>query len=372
MINNRLINTFLDLVKISSPSKNEIDIKNYIYNALKDYPLEIIEDTTGTNINGNCGNLLIKLKANNHSHKKIAFDSHMDTVTPCDDVKTVVDGSIIKSDGTTILGGDDKIGVAIQLELIREIIENQIEHCELLFIFSVSEEEGLQGAKNLAINYYKDYDAIFVLDGEGIPGTFYHSAPYNCKGKIRVVGKAAHSGVNPEDGVNALYIASKVISQLPIGRINDFSTCNIGFVQGGVARNVVMPSVEMDFESRSLDLHFLQHFIGEVKKTFQDVCFQNGAVFEDDLSYGTPGYLIDDKSDVMVKLKKATDDAALSFELMSCGGGSNANVYNSNNVVAVLVGVGMENIHSTKEYVDSNNIIKSYRLVREIVQEYSA
>ncbi|TQQ84517.1 M20/M25/M40 family metallo-hydrolase [Peptacetobacter hominis] len=362
-----ILSIFLDLVKLSSPSKNERCVADYIKKSLsyyKDY-LDIYEDNAGILIDGNCGNIIVKIDGQG---EPIAFDAHMDTVEPCNAINPIIKDSIIYTNGNSILGADDKSGIAVMISIIHEIIEKKLPHPPLTFVFSVCEEKSLQGAKNLDLNIFEDHKYVFVLDGEGDVGSMILKTPYGCKGTLKVIGKEAHAGVCPENGINALCVASEAITSLNFGRINENTTSNIGVISGGTATNVVMGSVEMKFEARSYLKDELISLIENVKNTFKEICLSNGASFEEDLKYGTPGYNISEDDEIVKDFKKACSNLNLKFNPLSCGGGCNANVYRKNGINAVNLGLNMKNVHSTKEHISIEDLEKAKALCLELIK----
>ena len=165
MINReRMVENFINMAKISSPSLKEREVADYIKKELESIGLEVIEDDAGEKTGGNSGNIIGILRA--PGKKKVLLSAHMDTVLPCDKVNPIIENGIIKSDGTTVLGGDDKAGIANIIEAIRVIKENNFDHPEIIVVCSIAEEIGLLGAKNFDIEKYAP-DYSFILDSSG-------------------------------------------------------------------------------------------------------------------------------------------------------------------------------------------------------------
>lgn len=350
----RVLNTFLDMVKISSPSGNERRMADYLINHMNANGIEVYEDKAGETIRGNTGNVIAKIKGNGKKH--IVLTAHMDTVVPCDEIHPVIDGDIVKTDGTSVLGGDDKSGIAAILELIQQIRAESIDHPDLTLIFSIAEETGLYGAKAIDESILKDVDCAFVLDSSGHTGEVIYTAPYSAGGKLIVHGKEAHAGVAPEKGVNALVVAAHAISKLDIGRIDEETTCNIGKIEGGLASNIVMPKVEMVYEARSLSKQKLDDILKKTMDTFKVVCEECHATFETDVKVNTSGYAIDQHTEFMQALKNACDETGITYTLKTSMGGSDANIYNEKGIPAVVLATGMSNVHTVHEYIDMNDV----------------
>lgn len=367
MVNERVVKTFIDLASISSPSKHEDQVRDYIVQKLQAYGLNVIEDDTATKIQGTSGNLICTIEGKQDLH--ILFDAHMDTVDPCEKVTVVQDGNYLRSDGTSVLGGDDKAGVAVMLECIDTIMAMETYNGPTLtFVFSVCEENSLQGVKNLDEKYIQDVDYAFVLDGEEHVEWVVNQTPYGCKGDLIIHGKEAHSGVCPENGINALYVAAQAIVQCPNGRVDEETTCNMGVVSGGKAKNVVMPDVKIEFESRSLNLDKLNALVEQIETTFDATAKQYGATFENTLKYGTPGYTLEKDTEIVQYLDAAMKQCDLKMELVKCGGGSNANIYHMKKVPALNIGVGAYDVHSKQEHLDMRELIKLSHVVKKLAQ----
>ena len=234
---NRLIERFVQMVEISSVSGCEGRFRDYLQEALSQRGLHVVEDRAGEALGGDAGNLLATWPGSTGG-STVLLCAHMDTVQPGIGIKSVVDDTCIKSAGDTILGADDKAGIAAVLEAIDCIREQNRPHPDVEILFTVGEEQGLQGSK------FFDYRSLqatmaFVLDGGGSPGDIIVQSP--CQNEIEYVayGKSAHAGINPEDGMNAIQLISQALAVMPCGRIDEETTCNFGIIAGGTARNIV-------------------------------------------------------------------------------------------------------------------------------------
>lgn len=361
----RIVDNFLDMVKISSPSKDERKIGDYLIKVLEELGLEVTEDNAGDLNGGNCGNIIGVLKA--QGKKKYLFSAHMDTVVPCEKVTPVIENGIIKSDGTSILGGDDKGGIAAIIEMLRVIKENSLEHPEIVVIFSMAEEIGLLGAKSFDLEKY-NIDCGFILDSSGKPGKIITKAPSAARGVLKITGKPAHAGIAPENGINALTVAAHAITKVKLGRVDAETTSNIGVVKGGQATNIVMPVVELDYEARSLSNEKLAELLKETLGTFEAVAKEFGAEFENDVTVEYPGFVLEDDAEVVEIVKRACERAGLTPETAPSGGGSDTNIYNSKGVPCVNLAVGMTKVHTLEEYIEIKDLVDLSRILVEIVK----
>lgn len=370
MINKqRLMDEFLELVQIDSPTSKEGAIAKVLVKKLEDLGCEVVIDNAGELTGAETGNVIATLKGTRPG-KKILFSSHMDTVSPSIGVKPIVDeaNGIIKSDGTTVLGSDDKAGIAAILEGIRTIKENDIDHADIQVVFSIWEEGGLRGAKNL--DYSKiDAEYAFVLDSGGSPGEIIVKAPAQDSIKVKITGKPAHAGLQPENGISAIMVASRAIENMKLLRIDEETTANIGIVKGGVATNIVMPELEIIAEARSLNEEKLNAQTNHMVETFKNAAKEFGAEIEieTDRAY-TPLNVCED--DEIVKLAmKAFANMNIVGKPGSTGGGSDTNILVKNGIKAINLGIGMKNAHTLEEYIAIEDLMNSGIMVTEIIKE---
>lgn len=372
MINReRIVKEFLTLVQIDSPSMHEREIANYLTKKFSDLGLEVYEDKAGEAIGNEClkatGNLIVKMKGTVNEAPVMFFSSHMDTVEPGRGVKPVIKDNVICSDGTTILGSDDKAGIASFIEAIQVLKENSIPHGDLEFILTVCEETGLKGAKNLDISKIKA-EFGYVLDSDGEAGTIVTQAPSQYKIKAGIIGKSAHAGISPEEGINAIYVASKAISQMNLGRIDEETTANIGIITGGKATNIIPDLVNIEGETRSIDPDKLELITNEFIDTLENTAKEFGAKAEIQKELLYPRMKLD-QNDKAVKIAiNAAEAIGQKAVLVSTGGGSDANVISGYGIPTVNLGVGMSKVHSVEEYITIDNLVLNARYVLEIIK----
>ncbi|MGL4688235.1 MAG: M20/M25/M40 family metallo-hydrolase, partial [Fusobacteriaceae bacterium] len=349
----RLIENFIDMVKIPSPSLKEREVADYLKKVLLGMGLEVEEDNAGKDHNGNTGNIIAVLKS--QGKRKILFSSHMDTVTPCEKIVPVIENGIIKTDGTSVLGGDDKAGIAAIIEMIRMIQESGEEHPEIIAVFSVAEEIGLLGAQSFDLDKYKP-DLAFIIDSGGAPGTAVVETPYAAKGKIEIIGKAAHAGLAPELGINALTVAAHAITKIRIGRIDEKTTSNIGIINGGSAVNIVMPNLSMMYEARSFSGETLDELLAETFLIFEETTKEFGAEFKHSVKKGYNGYRLEENCEILKSFEEACKNAGVECKKISSGGGCDANIYSGRGIVSVNMGIGMSKVHTTEEFIKIDDI----------------
>ncbi|MFC1517212.1 M20/M25/M40 family metallo-hydrolase [Candidatus Margulisiibacteriota bacterium] len=356
----RLVDLFLELVKIDSVSKEEQKVAERLIKELKLLGLAVKQDSKG--------NIIAQLKGNLLSGKTILFNAHMDTVSPGKNVNPVIKDGKIMSDGKTVLGADDKAGIAIIIEMLRILKEQQLLHGDIKVIFTVEEEIGLKGAKELN---KKDVtaDYCFVLDADGEVGTIVNRSPFQESINVIIKGKPAHAGICPQKGISAIKIAAKAISQMKLGRIDMETTANIGVIKGGVATNIIPEEVVIEGEARSHSVTKLKkqadHMIAKFNKAAQEA---KGAVdIKIERAYDSVSIPI---SSPIIKLtKKVADKLGFKHKVVSSGGGSDASVIHSCGIPTIAIGIGMENVHSKNEYIKIKNLHETAKYVLGVIRE---
>ena len=370
MINvDRLVKTFCDLVRVDSISRQERQMADTIKEEFIKMGYSPIEDDAGKAVGGNAGNVIVKIPGSS-STEPILFMAHMDTVVPGHGKVPVIDGDIIRSDGKTVLGGDDLAGVACILEAIRVIKEKNISHGDIYAVFTIAEEEGLVGAKHLDISKIPAKFA-YILDDTGPIGTAAIKAPYYNQLRFSVKGKSAHAGLSPEEGINAILIAAKAVAALPfMGRIDEDTTCNIGVISGGRARNIVPDEVILDGEIRSIYEDKINKYTKQISDTLEKVVIAEGGTFQAVTKRNHDGYNIQEDHPILRLMKKAADRLEIKLNLHATGGISDTSVINYKGIPAVDISVGMTNVHSTQEQISISDMTKACSLIVEIIRTH--
>jgi tripeptide aminopeptidase len=370
----RIINTFLDLVKIDSPSKQEAAVAAYLEKALESLNVKVWMDDAGKKIGGNCGNLHVRMPARNSKAPAILFSAHMDTVMPCIGVNPNVKDGIIRTDGTTVLGADDKSGIAVVMEVLRCLHETDIPHGPIEVIFDVAEEIGLMGAYEVDMSSLNAEFAI-VLDGEDMDTIIYKSPSAN-RMVYKIEGIAAHAGMAPEKGISAIEVFAHAVARMKLGRIDEETTANIGKVEAGTATNIVTPSLKANAECRSHSEEKLAAQTEAMAKAFQDTVKEfareiNGVrktpIFYQEVKKEFTAMNISKDSLPYRLTVEAGKLVGLDMKPLSIGGGTNASVYNEKGLPSVIIGCGMRDEHTTGEYATIEDMEISVRLCLGII-----
>ena len=358
MINReRLVQTFCELVRIDSTSGEEEAVARDLDKRLTELGFKTRRDAYG--------NLL----ASDNGSDPILLSAHMDTVEPGRGIKPKVEGNRIVSDGTTILGGDCKAGVAAILEALESIKEDDTPHLSLEVIFTREEETGLVGARHLDFSEIQSKEAI-VFDGEGPPSQITSASPTYIGFDIEVTGRAAHAGVEPEKGLSAIRIASEIITRLPQGRLDDQTTFNIGTIQGGTVRNAVAENTIIKGEFRSRNVETLDDVRLQISQALNEVrALYPEAKLDDHLDVQFETYTLTDDDLATNRVKKALKTLGLSPVMRPSGGGTDGNVFRLNNISAVVIGMADHNMHTVREYVTIPDLVDSAHLCETIMRK---
>ncbi|MCS4485491.1 M20/M25/M40 family metallo-hydrolase [Staphylococcus americanisciuri] len=362
----RLVNTFIELVKIDSETGQEGNIQPILKEKFEALGLQVQEDDAKNKTGFGANNLICTLPAIDESKEKIYFTSHMDTVVPGKNIQPIIKDGIISSDGTTILGADDKAGLAVIFEALHIIQEQKLPHGQLQFIITVGEESGLIGAKALDKEMI-DAAYGFAIDSSVPVGDFTIGAPYQMQIQATIHGKKAHAST-PDKGISAINMAAKAISRMKLGQIDYETTANIGKFEGGGPTNIVTDLVNIWAEARSHSEEKIYAQTEHMAQTFKETAQSFGchADVTTELSY--PGFLVGEDEVVYQKAQTAAKSLGLSGAATIGGGGSDGNIISQFGIPTVILGVGYEAIHTTSERIAIQSMIDLVAYVLKLIE----
>ncbi|MCI3920210.1 M20/M25/M40 family metallo-hydrolase [Paenibacillus sp. TRM 82003] len=367
----RLVDEFFELVKTDSETKHERVICDVLIKKFTDLGLAVEEDDTAAKTGHGAGNLFATWAATPGMEDvaPFLFTGHMDTVAPGNGIQPRIDDDgFIRSDGTTILGSDDKAGLAAMFEAIRVVNERGIPHGRIQFVITAGEESGLVGARAMDPSRL-DAKYGFALDSDGKIGEICTAGPTQTKLRITITGKSAHAGVNPEAGISAITVAAKAISRMPLGRIDHETTANIGRFEGGGETNVVAEQVIITAEARSLVNEKMKTQIAKMREAFESATTEYGAKLDFQENYLYPAYKFDDDAPVVRVAADAFESMGVAWSTFPSGGGSDANMFNGMGVPTVNLAIGYEHIHTPKEQIRVSDLVDTARFVVAIVEQ---
>ncbi len=370
----RLAATFAELCEISSPFRKEGAIAVYLKEKFAALGAdEIFEDNSAAKTGSESGNLIVRFNGSLPEQQGFFLSCHMDTVEPADGVKVVRTGDIFTSKGDTILGGDDKSGIAAILELLTLLKEHSTPYPMLEIIVTTCEEIGLLGAKHL------EYDRLltsygYALDSSGIDHVIV-GAPAANKIKVEIKGLAAHAGLCPDAGINALTLAAEALSSLRMGQLDEESTRNFGVIQGGVATNIVPERIVLRGEVRSHSTDKLHRYTKEIYDTFEQTVarWQGGPATGDkrplvtfDIIGDYPALSLADNTPVIKRIRKASAMAGKNLQYIVAGGGSDANIFCGYGLPTAIIATGMDKVHTLEEQLDLNDLVRLTEILHAV------
>ncbi|MBC7459773.1 MAG: M20/M25/M40 family metallo-hydrolase [Thermoleophilia bacterium] len=367
----QVLHTFLDLAAVPSPARDEARAAMWCRGYLEGLGLEVHEDDAATSIPGGagCGNLYVRLDATALG-TPIFLCAHIDTVALEDDVVPVLEDRegvlVVTNEREAILGGDDKAAVAVMLEVVRELVESGRPHAGVELVLTPCEEIGLLGAKafdtsRLAAKWG------YVFDHANDIGKVVVEAPTQVSITATFTGVAAHSGIAPEQGRSAIRAAADAIAAMPHGRIDDRTTSNIGLISGGTAVNIVPEECVLHGEVRGLDAERCAEVTEQVLAAFADAASRHAVDLDIVRRDEYHGYSFTAKTAAVAHALRAIEAVGVTPELVPCGGGSDANVFNHGGAPCVNLCNGMRLIHTRDEYIEVRDLQTMLDITRQLV-----
>ena len=369
MINeNRLLNEFIELVSVPCPSKDEKAEAELIMAKLRELGLEPVMDKANEKTGGTCGNVWAYVKGTVPDAPTLLFEAHMDSVAPTTGTKVVRKDGVLYSDGTTTLGGDDKVGVAGMLEAVRALKEDGVAHGDIQLLFTISEEIGCLGVVNLDKSMLKaDYG--YCMDIGGSMGEITYAAPKLYDIYVTVKGKSAHAGIAPEQGVNAIMLAAEALSKLPAyGRIDEETTFNIGVFNAGIGTNIVCPEAKFVIDMRSLNVPKLEKLKDDTIALIKETVEAGKGQVESEVVEGCPAVELSKDHPCIELAKRSAERLGFKVELKTTGGCSDGNYLCGYGLPCGLLATGMSNVHTTEEYLKESDLYDTARWIYETVK----
>lgn len=403
----RVLESFLEMVVIESPSWHEAPMAAYCAEKLAEMGFSVTFDASAAETWSDTGNLIAHLPGTVPG--RIGFSAHLDTVKPCAGIEAVIEqrhicdditcrmAEVVCSAGETILSADDKAGIAAIFEGLRSVLESGAPRPDITVLLTTCEEQSLLGSSALAddaLAWPADLPAasrgtaaegllgdggapsepvpLFVLDADGAPGTIIMGAPYHWTLRARIEGRAAHAGVEPEAGVSAIQIAAAAVAAMPLGRIDECTTANVGRIEGGVAVNIVPAACELEGECRSLFEDRVLAQRDAMTTALQQAAAQLGGTAEVAWELDYPAVVHEPDDAIVAHLEAAARAAGLTPRHAISGGGADANVLAAKGADAITLGIGMTNFHSIDEYIEVADLQAMARYVEAIVKGYAA
>jgi tripeptide aminopeptidase len=345
-----VVTLFTELAAIPSPPGEERAVADRVLAYLRDLALEVDEDDCGPRIGSAIGNLYCRLEPTETDGVPLFFCAHLDTVPPQGPIEPVVEEGVVRNGTGTILGADNKSAVVAMLEATRRIVAERRRHAGVELVFTPKEEVGLVGATAFDAERLRAR-AGFVYDHAGPVGEIILGAPSQASIDVHVKGRAAHSGMYPEEGRSAIAAAARGIADLRLGRLDDETTANVGEIRGGTARNIVPEHCWFTAETRSHDESKIAQVVQEILDAVTFAAAGGECDVETQVERHFSGYRF--KQDALPVRLAATalEHSGFQPQYGLSGGGADANVFNERGLECVNLANGMANIHTPDEQI---------------------
>lgn len=362
----RLYRTFCELLQVSSPSFHEHAIGDVLCRELTGAGCRVEVQDYGTSFN-----VLAFKRGSIGGSSPLLLSAHMDTIEPTEGIVLLSDSGAIRTDGSTVLGADDKCALAQIIEALKVLQERGIPHSDIEVAFTSAEERGLQGAKNLPLEMIRSRYAL-VLDASGSVGSIIIAAPTHVSYEMKIFGRSAHAGIEPEKGLSAIRIAAEILTGIPDGRVSGGTTANVGVIGGGTASNVVPREVRLQGEIRSHSLEELEETRRRVIDYARAVSARSGARLDVSEDEEYRAFRIPESDPFIEYLHRVYTEMGLNPQLAASGGGSDANVFNALGIKAVNISTGMQKVHSGQEFVLLDDLYAGSRVVLNVIRGFSS
>jgi tripeptide aminopeptidase len=360
----RMLDRFVRLCEIRSPTGEERAVADAVLEELRALGADVSQDGAAEAARAGAGNLLARVPG--REDRWLMLCAHLDTVPHEGQVEVVEENGVYRSRGETILGADNKAAVTVLMELAARHAARPAK-VGLELVFTVAEEDGLRGAKELDVSSFRAPFG-FVLDHATPIGEVIVAAPTYKRLSAEFTGQEAHSGINPEDGHNAIAAAAAAIGTMKLGRLDEETTANVGVIEGGTASNVVAGSCRVLGEARSIEGERAAATVGEMV----DACTWGATEHDCDVDVQVTemfrGYRIDRSAEPVRIASEALSKRGHEAKLISTGGGSDANALMAAGFECVLLANGTEANHTSDELVSAGAMIEMLEICEGIAE----
>jgi tripeptide aminopeptidase len=341
---------FTELAAIPSPSGDERAVADRVAAELMALGIQLDEDDSGPRIGSNAGNLYGRVEPT-AAGTPLFFCAHLDTVPPDGAIEPVVDDDgFVRNGAGTILGADNKAAVVAMVEAVRRVLAEGRAHAGIELVFTPKEEVGLIGAKAFDVERLLAR-AGYVYDMAAPIGTVILAAPSARRIDFRFHGRAAHSGMNPEEGRSAIAAAARAIADFRLGRLDDETTANVGKISGGGARNIVPEWCTFEAEVRSLDDRKLADVIEEMLEAATFAASLGECDIETEVGADYKAYRFGRDDKVVRIAAEALQRTGHEVRFETTGGAADANAFNEQGLECLNLANGMKDIHTPDERI---------------------
>jgi tripeptide aminopeptidase len=345
-----VLDMFCELAAISSPPGREREVADRVHGFLHELGLETDEDGAGEVIGSEIGNILCRVPGTADG-TAIFLNAHLDTVPPTAPIEPMVDlEGVVRNGHDTILGADNKAAVVAMLGAVRDLVRGGRPHAGVELLFTPMEEVGLQGAKRFDVSRL-EAPFGYCYDHAAPIGEIVMAAPSQRSMRLTFRGRAAHSGIAPEQGRSAILAAARMIATMPHGRIDEATTTNVGLIDGGVAGNIVAPECVVQAEARSRNQPRLVEVVQAILDAGTAAASETGCELEAAVSSEYETYRFSSGAAPVTLAMRALEACGYMPSFIESGGGADANVFNAAGKPCLNLCNGVAEIHTSQEHV---------------------
>lgn len=366
----KVLHQFLEVAAVPGVSRKERQIIDYLKTFLSTLGFGCWEDGSYRAFHGEAGNLICKISNSGGHTKSVLLAAHVDTISLSCEKPIAKDERVVSSDDR-ILGADDRVGVTVLLEILKLIANKKIDYPNLEIVFLVAEEVGLLGSKNLDYSLIEAKHA-FNLDCSAPVGHAVIAAPSVIDFEITFIGRDAHSATGPEEGINAITMASEAINQMNLPQKCGETIFNIGKIRGGDKNNIIPKQVLVTGEIRSFDAGKIDEYLKRIETVARSVTHRFHAHFELEHHLRYDAYALSEESLVYKIAQEAIENARLPFVPIRYLAGSDASNFNRNHVSSINMGLGYKNNHSSQESIAVSDLTKNVEIGARLVHTSAA
>ncbi len=338
----RLLDLFMTITGINSYYPGEDEVAAVLSQRLERIGMEMVSDEHRNLLGYWPGTGALA------DHDPILLCAHMDTVISTEGMKPVIRDGVVHTDGSSVLGADDKAAVAAIVEAAETVADGQLPHLPIEVLFTVGEDVGHIGSKAFDVTPVRSSMA-FIPDIGGPVGLISLKAPWARTVKIVFYGRAAHAGLEPEEGRCAISMAAAAVHAMRLGRIDEETTANVGVISGGQAENVVPPQAELIMQTRSLDPDKQRATLEEMIECCRQAAAERGGRIEEQTVGQIDGFRFEPTDTIVQRAEGAIKAAGrVPQHTVTCGG-SDANELNAKGLPTLVISVGYKDIHTNEE-----------------------
>jgi tripeptide aminopeptidase len=351
------------LAAIPSPTGSEAACGAAVEAELAGLGLEVQRDGIGPSVGGDCDNLYCAIPATRPG-LPLFFCAHLDTVPPTDPLRPVVVDGIVRNSTPSIIGADNKAAVAVLLDLARAVCVEGVPHAGIELLFTVGEEQGLLGSR--AFDPTRLQARVgFVFDHPGAIGGYVSAAPSRFVVRATFRGRASHSGISPEQGVNAIVALARAVAALP--KTSPAVSVNVARFEGGASLNVVPDRAELGVDVRSLSDEDARATVDEIERALRSFSHDAGCTVEIDIDNPYLAYRLPTDSVALALAQAACSRLALEVSALETRGGSDANAFRVMGLDCVNLAHAVVDFHGPEERVAVADLVLMEELVLNIL-----